>query len=97
MLVRWDRDLAPTVDNLVLMTKPYADKLEEESKEHRVPVCFKADVKAKLKRDWHGQELSLRQINLSTRGRERSNLGWLLPPPPLRRPVWLGLLVTGLL
>ena len=39
MLVRWDRDLAPTVDNLVLMTKPYADKVEEESKEHRGPCA----------------------------------------------------------
>ena len=51
MLVRWDRDAAPTVDNLVLMTKPFAEKVEAGDKEgHRVPVCFEADTKRKIER-----------------------------------------------
>ena len=49
MLVRWDRDAAPTVDNLVLMTKPFAEKVEAGDKEgHRMPVCFEADIKGKI-------------------------------------------------
>lgn len=48
MLVRWDRDAPPCLDNLVLMTKPHAEKVEAGDKEHRVPACFEADVKARI-------------------------------------------------
>ena len=48
MLVRWDRDAPPRLDNLVLMTKPHAEKVEAGDKEHRVPACFEADVKARI-------------------------------------------------
>lgn len=50
-LVRWRRDLPPTIDNLVLMTKPLVDKIETHDREHPQrlsPSCFEEDVTARI-------------------------------------------------
>lgn len=50
-LVRWRRDLPPSIDNLVLMTKPLVDKVEAHDKEHpteMTPTCFDEDTTARI-------------------------------------------------
>ena len=50
-LVRWRRDLPPTIDNLVLMTKPLVEKVELHDKAcptERAPTCFDKEVTQRI-------------------------------------------------
>jgi tRNA A37 threonylcarbamoyladenosine dehydratase len=48
MLVRWNSMKPPAVDNLVLLSKNNAEKVEADTQDHAKPVCFEPEVTARI-------------------------------------------------